>query len=378
MEIANFMNELATARTFLEVGKPKFDIGLSQREAAQFSFAKLLRAAVDPPFHQKHGGFEMRVAQEAAKDSLTCALAIPAEVMRLGLRDVTTSTSSGTSKGGSLVATDKPSEHWGAYLQQATRIRALGATVLESKGNITLPRVDTGTTVQWPNEGVAADEASPTFSSVSLNARTVTGWFDVSRRLLLQVGPEGEAFLAREVANAIGAAIDADAISIIRGTSGVNAVSLGTNGSAPTYASLVDMEALVGLDNAEGDGTTLGFLTNSKVRRVLRKTEEATGAGVIWKGRESPLEQGRVLGLPAMVSEAVPSNLTKGSGSNLSSILYANWSEVFHAQFGPIGVVIDRVTQATGATVRVTLLQECDTVVRRPEAVAVISDAVAA
>jgi hypothetical protein len=103
---------------------------------------------------------------------------------------------------------------------------------------------------------------------------------------------------------------------------------------------------------------------------VLRNTEQFAGAGAIWR-------DGRVLDYLATTTEAVPATLTKGSGTNLSAILYGNWSELFICEFGGVGILVDPVTQG-GNIVRVRVMQDLDLAPRRPEAFAAIVDAIAA
>ena len=59
---------------------------------------------------------------------------------------------------------------------------------------------------------------------------------------------------------------------------------------------------------ANADGGSLGYLTNSKVRGRLKRTQQFTGTNgaPVWQGSE-------LNGTRAIVSNQVPSNLTKGT-----------------------------------------------------------------
>lgn len=352
------------------------EIGLTETEAARFSFVKLIRSAVDPSFSKRLGGFEARVVGDTlARSGLdTPGFQLPSEIVK---RDLSVGT---PSAGGHLVATNKPPAAWATALRGATRVRALGATVIESHGNTDIPRIEDGSTAAWVAEGAAPAESNPTFEATSFTPKRVTAYVDVTRRFLMQAGPSAEGFIVRELTAALGSAIDAAAINGsgasgqplgILGTVGISTVAIGANGGAPTYAHLVDLEQAVAGANAEGDEQTLGFLTNSKVRRVLRTIEVAAGSGLVW-----PAD--RVLGHRAAVTELVPSNLTKGSGTNLSAIVYANWAELYICEFSPIDILVDRYTQAGGQIVRIVVGQEIDVALRQPAAAAVIVDAIAA
>jgi HK97 family phage major capsid protein len=360
-----------------EARQPANHVGLTDKEARDFSLLRLIRGAIDPTFRARHAGFEFRAAAEAAAQSdAPVGLMLPREVMELGLRDLSTGT---VGAGGALVGDNRPPQYWGTALRAATRVRALGATVVQTQGTFAVPNVDSAATAGWVTEGNAPTETSPTFELMSLSPKTITGFLDVTRRLLVQADPSAEAFIVRELAAALGSAIDVAAINGtgasgqpqgLLGTAGISTIALGTNGAAPTRAALVDMEQTVAALHADGNGSTAGFLTNSRVRRVLRNTEQFAGAGAIWR-------DGRVLDYLATTTEAVPATLTKGSGTNLSAILYGNWSELFICEFGGVGILVDPVTQG-GNIVRVRVMQDLDLAPRRPEAFAAIVDAIAA
>ncbi len=105
----------------------------------------------------------------------------------------------------------------------------------------------------------------------------------------------------------------------ILNTTGIGIVPIGTNGGAPTWTHVVDLEGA--LADANADVGSLGYVTNSRVRSKLKVTEKAANTGqFVWEpGNEEGV--GRLNGYRAVVSNNVPSNLSKGTGNNLSAVI---------------------------------------------------------
>ena len=66
----------------------------------------------------------------------------------------------------------------------------------------------------------------------------------------------------------------------------------------------------------------------------------------------------------------MPSNLTKGSGSNLSALIFGVWSDLLIGQWSGIDLLVDPYTGSNAATVRVTAFHDCDFAVRNAESFA--------
>ena len=84
-----------------------------------------------------------------------------------------------------------------------------------------------------------------------------------------------------------------------------------------------------------------------------------------------------LLGYNVASTTLVPSDLTKGSGSNLSAAIFGNFSDLMIGMFGGLDVLVDPYTgSSTGAT-RVALYQDIDVAVRHAESFAAIKDIIA-
>jgi HK97 family phage major capsid protein len=120
---------------------------------------------------------------------------------------------------------------------------------------------------------------------------------------------------------------------------------------------------------------TLGYLTNAKVRGKLKSTEKFTTSNgqPIFEAGNTPLN-----GYQTAITNAVPSNITKGSGTNLSAMLFGNWADLMIGMWGSLDLMVDPYTGSTAGTVRVVALQDVDVAVRNLESFASFVDVITA
>jgi HK97 family phage major capsid protein len=387
------------------------EIGLSKREVQQFRFTNLIAASMwpDDPTVRKMAAFEMDAARAAAdkrddvRKDRDGAFTIPVDVLagaldmrstdaeqatklllqramaggRLGQqRDLVVGT---PSAGGNLVSTDLLASSFIDILVNQLSVMQMGATMLTGlSGNVAIPRATGGSTGYWVAENGAPTESAPAFDQVALTPKTVGAFVDYSRRLLLQSSIAVEAFVRMDIARTIALMIDLGALTGtgasnqprgLLNTAGIGSVVGGTNGAAPTWDNIVDLESAVA--NANAPTGALGYLTNTKVRGKLKKTQQFSGTNgqAIWTGAE-------LNGAPARVSNQIPSNLTKGTSAGVcSAITYGNWSDLIIAMWGGLDIMLDPYAGSTAGTRRVVALQDVDCNVRYAISFAAMLDA---
>jgi HK97 family phage major capsid protein len=350
-------------------------IGMSNKEVQNFSVVRAINALVTGNW--KEAGFEREMSDEMGKkiNKRAQGFYIPTDVLTRDL-NVTTATA-----GGHTVATDLLSGSFIDMLRNKMSVVNLGATMMNDLvGNISIPRQTGGSTSYWVSESGAVTESAAAFDQVTLSPETVGAFSDISRRLLLQSSLSVEAFVRNDLATSLALEIDRAAINGsgssnqptgILNVSGIGSVTGGTNGAAPDWADIVDLESAVAIDNA--DMGTLGYLTNAKVRGKLLQTEKASSTGqFIWADNNT------LRGYHAEVSNQVPSTLTKGSSSVCSAIIFGNWNDLLIGTWGGIDINIDTSTGSASGTVRVVALQDVDVAVRHAESFAAMQDATTA
>ena len=90
------------------------------------------------------------------------------------------------------------------------------------------------------------------------------------------------------------------------------------------------------------------------------------------------LGDARFAGRRMLVLNNVPSNLSKGSGSNLSAILFGRFSDLLIGQWSGIEIETDPYTDFAKGSVGVRALATIDLGVRHGESFGLIKDAIAA
>ena len=103
-------------------------------------------------------------------------------------------------------------------------------------------------------------------------------------------------------------------------TSGIGSVAGGTNGLAPTLDHLLDLKKEVAVDNA--DVATCGFLDERQSRVRSCQSQGLPWCQYLLSPYGAELGRSQIAGRRFEVSNNVPSNLTKGSGTNLSAVIY--------------------------------------------------------
>ncbi|API60901.1 hypothetical protein BSL82_02325 [Tardibacter chloracetimidivorans] len=364
-------------------------IGLTERETRQFSFVRLMNALANPNDRRANeaAAFEIECSQAAqVRTGQTEArgFRVPVDVLRAPLipqqRDLSVGTATA---GGHTVATDLLAGSFIDMLRNALALTGLGVRMLtDLNGNIAIPRQTGGATAYWVGEAVALTESQQAFDQVAMSPKTLGAFTDYGRQLLMQSSIDIESFVRSDIAKVIALAIDLAGVNGsgtsnqprgIMQTAGIGSVAGGTNGAAPTWDHMVDLETAVSVANA--DLGSLGYLTNSKVRGKLKKTQKfsSTNGDPVWeRGNE-------VNGYRAAVSNQVPATLTKGTADGVcSAIIYGNWADMLIGLWGGLDLMVNPYILSPTGSVRVEAFQSLDVNVRHPESFSAMLDALTA
>ncbi len=201
--------------------------------------------------------------------------------------------------------------------------------------------------------------------------------------MIYQSSLQIEEWIRRDLTRAIAESIDQAAISGsgsgnepegILNVTGIGAVVGGTDGLAPTWDHIVELETQVAVDDA--DVGSLGYLTNSKVRGKLKRTfvDSGSNAERVWDNRSasSPLN-----GYKAGITNLVPSDLDKGSSSGVcSAIVYGNFADLLIGMWGDsVNVIVNPYSKDTESIVRITAFSFADVAVRHAQSFSAMQDA---
>lgn len=362
------------------------EVGMTAREARNFSFIRLLNALANPNdmAAREAAAFEFEASEAARSRSgreNRGNATIPVDVIRTALmegqRDLTVGTAT---EGGNTVATDLMASAFIDLLRNQLALNQMGIRMMtDLVGNLAIPRQTGGATAFWVAENAPPTESQQSFGQVPLTPKTVAAFTDISRRLLLQSSIDVEAFVRMDLAMVLALAIDAAGVNGpgtgnqprgVLNTAGIGAVVGGTNGAALTYGHLVDLESAVSVANA--DVGNLGYLVNARTRGHCKKTVKF-GVGTempIWDGGTEPLN-----GYRAGVSNQVPGNLTKGTSSGIcSAVMFGNWSDLILGMWSGLDLLVNPYTGADAGTVRIHAYQDVDFAVRNAASFAAMVD----
>lgn len=354
-------------------------IGLPAIAAAErsYSLTRVAQAQVTGDWSQ--AGFEQEVSQELQGQIGRSASGTYVPTAALAGRALVT-----TGTAPSLIGTQQMHDAFIEVLKPQVRVMELGATVLPGLvENVSIPRQTAGCSAEWIAENSEATESAPGFDAVSLTMHQLSANTRISRRQLKQSLPAVDQILTNDLRAQIAVALDKAAIAGtgvapeptgILNVAGIGDVPLGTNGDFVTWGRL--MELVSAVESANVDPASLGFLSNLKVKGWLMSTPRISGTDTMMLDPDAAAtaEDLRLAGYKARFSGNVPSDLTKGTGTDLSAMIFGAWADLLIGQWGGIDLIVDDVTEAAKGNVRLVAHSEWDIAIRHAESFAAIQD----
>ncbi len=362
---------------------PTAELGLSDNEVRQYSVLRALNAMANPTDSRAReaAAYEFEVsrayADKMSKD--VKGIIVPHDVLA---RTLEVGTGNG-STGGQLVATNLLASDFITLLRNAMVINGLGTRFLSGlNGNVAIPRQTGGAGFYMVAESGSVTASDQAFDQVTLAPKTGAAKTVISRKLMLQSSLDAEAMVRNDLASAIGLGLQNMAINGtgssnqptgILAPSGIGSVAGGTNGAAPTGAYMIVLVRAISVANA--DVGNMAYLTNAKVRGKLKQTfKNATyGENPVWT------DGNLVNGYNAAVTNAVPSNLTKGTASGIcSAVVFGNFADLIVGLWGGLELQVDPYSSGDTGAVIVRAFQDFDVAVRHAESFAAMKDALTA
>jgi HK97 family phage major capsid protein len=333
------------------------DIGLTDKEARNFSFLKAMRAQLFPNERafQEEAAFE-REASNAAAQRMGMSpkgILIPNDVLSRSL------TAGHASAAGDLIFTDARPGSFIELLRKRNFLTGLGVTILSGlTGPVGIPKQTGASQVYWKGEGVAAAESEPSVGQVTMTLKEMSAWTRFSRSLMLQSSIDVETFVrndlvtvmaleqARVALYGLGSASQPEGLKL---TTGINTVDFAAN--QPTYAELVNMETQIAADDA--DIGTMGYVTNATIFGGFKTTEKATGTA------QFVLEPGGTVN---------SYNVVRSNQVETNDVFFGVWSQLVLGLFGAVDLQVNPYSEDKEGNIRVVAHQAIDYAVRHPQA----------
>lgn len=334
----------------------------------QFSFMRAINAIVTGDW--QNAGFEKEVFENTRKK---------------------TAMSVGSDTAGGYIV---PSEYVNEIielLRAESIVMALGATSLTGLVGVPveLPKQTGGATAYWVGENSAITESNLTVGQITLTPKAVAALVKLSNRLLRLSNPSVETMIRNDIGTVLALEIDraclrgtgANTEPIgIANTSNINTVTIGTNGGAPTFDYLYNMQYELQLDNAFRG--KLGYAFHPATRKKLLQTKIAqfsgdTGGEYIVQPMVSDAQLQAWMGFPYKMTTQIPINLTKGTAEDCTEIYFGNWAELIVGSWGGLEIMASKETSDAFEKNQtwIRIIQEVDVAVRHAQSFCLINDA---
>lgn len=381
------------------LAQPIGALGLSTKERQRYSLLRAVDAFLNKDW--KRAGLELECSREIASKTgreptgfffpMNDLVVAPESVSRasraMGRRDPYQAGYNPAA--GFTIETQLDAANFIEVLRNKALLFQMGVKMLNNiQGNLDIPRRTGTSTAYWVSEGQGPTESRGVFDTIQFRPKTLGALSSLTRLMMQQSSLDIEMLVRDDLAKVIALEIDRAIIDGsgvgeeprgILNTPGIGSEVMGTDGAAFTNIDpLIDLETDVAIQNA--DFGNLYYLTNPKVVGRLKKLKSTTGE-YLWNGYESALAAGvpgEINGYPVGRTNQVPSNKSKGSGTNLSSVIFGNFSDIYVANWGVLDILPNLYGVGyTAGNIEIRALQTMDVQLGRAQSFSVITDIVA-
>jgi HK97 family phage major capsid protein len=247
----------------------------------------------------------------------------------------------------------------------------LGARFMtDMQGLFAIPRQSTASAFYMVSQGGSVTATNQTIDQVPFSPHTGGVQTIYTRQLLEQINVDAEMFVREDQAAVVARGVETAAFNG-QGSGGfplgilnnmqIAVYALGANGAAPSWTQIVTQEAYPAYFNA--DVGSLSYVTDALTRGTLKTTAKigSTYPIYLWN-TEAP--DFPVNGYPCPITNLLPQNIAKGSGTNLHVMIFGNWEDLIYAMWSGMDTIVDPFTQAANGGVVITTLQDFDVNIR--------------
>lgn len=299
-------------------------LGLREEERAAYSVSRAITSLLNEANGRSDSCFELEVSRELSRDqpNYDGGMVVPWWVFANATRALT---AAGHETGAELAGTYRPRiESMMLALQGRSVIASLPIESLPGcTTNFSIPVEETGpTTTTQAGEEAAGSDSTPQLGSVAMSPKTETAIVKMSRQFLVATGPAGDAYARRSILSAVGARVDALAMS---GTSAegepwglISQISQTTTGASLNESGVRGFQTDIG--NALGPDCA--WVADRTTASLLNGRQRFTGSDrTLWEGN---VHQGELGGWPAYSAPSIPA----------AHLLFGAWSNVVLAEWG--------------------------------------------
>lgn len=243
------------------------------------------------------------------------------------------------------------------FLADKIGVRTLSGLV----GNVDFPKQTAAGTASWVGESTAGNETDITVGKVSLTLKTVTAFYDYSRKLLLQSTPSIDRLINEDLDMILRLAIDkaifhgsgGDQPTGIVGTSGVGSVV----GAGLNWEKVVEFRTDVAVGNLLA--SNMSFVTDPVTYGKLMTRPKEAGYPVYLLN-----DNGQLIKYPVWDSNQITAGY----------LFFGDGSKVLVGEWGVLDVLPDPYTASTKGDIRIIGFKSVDVAVRHAGAWSIAPD----
>jgi HK97 family phage major capsid protein/HK97 family phage prohead protease len=361
-------------------------LDMKPKEQKRYSFLKALNAASRGDWSS--AGFEHEMSREMAHKSGKSpqGFFVPDYAWRSDLynnlpekREWTVGTDG---SGGFFAPSVQLGSEWINALRAKMVLSDLGMRTMSGlTTKVQIPKISAGSAAAFVAESGNVSDQTATTAQLTLQARTLGASSLVSRLLLLESDPSIEQIVRDDLVAAIASKIQDVMIegggsnepTGVTKTSGVGAITVGDNGGPPTWALLTNLVREVEVDNAVLNESSLGFLTNPKLKSKMAQVAKVGSSDSVMLLNDP---WNSLYGYPIRFTTDCPSNLTKGTTSGVcSALIYGDWSQLILASWGNSpDILVDPYSSSSDGSVKIVVFSEIDAGIRNAQSFAITVD----
>ena len=279
--------------------------------------------------------------------------------------------------GGALVGSNRLDAQFIDLIRNRSAFLNSGLTMLTGlEGNVEISKKLGSSQFYFVGENVDVTNSKLTFGLVNMVPRTIGVRVPISRRAMIQASPDIENLVRLDMAESVAIGMDStigygtgsngQPLGIIN-TTGIGSVTLdgGADKAFPAnvgsgthdcgvWGNYVDLETALAANNL--DAGAMRYIMNSTVKGALKQTLRASAAGSDYIMTDA----GEVNGYPVVVSNQMQQN----------DVLFGNFADCVVGMWSGLDLLIDPLTQSASGQVILTVHQDFDVAVRRPQSFA--------
>lgn len=275
-------------------------------------------------------------------------------------------------------------------LRAESVVMAAGATVYAGiqGGQYKISKQTGGAVAYWTAEAASITASDASFGELTLTPHALTGRCILSNEVMQSSTPSIEAIIRRDLTEARALALDYAALRGtgllnqpvgIANTGDIHTVAIGADGGTFTFDHAALMEGK--LEDANALKGALSFIMHGKVKRklkaekVLQYSGDTVGEHVMLPMTDAAFKEN--LGYNFGISSQMPTNLTKGSGTDLAEVIFGNFRDLIIAEWGSFEIAASSETSDAFERnqTHIRIIQHVDIGIRHPESFCLINDA---